>query len=249
MPRTQTWHDGKKAGFDANREVWKKERRFHQLNSRASTRPPAIAVFELAAAAADEAAQAALQALLARNDANLASLPRLGQTRSGNACVTRRGGLLIIERRALPTATLLGERTRYRPLATTTVACCRSSRPSRRRATPRACRTGTGAEALLREARRSFPFLERIIGDAGYQGRKMEAAVAFSAGDGQSLEVALRLPPRPKSERRQVIANGRRIGDVGARGAYDGGELRFQRFDLGRQLDRCQQLGPLGDNG
>jgi len=31
-------------------------------------------VFELAAAA-DEAAQAALQALLARNDANLASLP------------------------------------------------------------------------------------------------------------------------------------------------------------------------------
>ena len=34
-----------------------------------------------------------------------------------------------------------------------------------------------GAEALLREARRSFPFLERIIADAGYQGRKMEAAV------------------------------------------------------------------------
>ena len=33
-----------------------------------------------------------------------------------------------------------------------------------------------GAEALLREARRSFPFLERIIADAGYQGRKMEAA-------------------------------------------------------------------------
>ena len=35
-----------------------------------------------------------------------------------------------------------------------------------------------GAEALLREARRSFPFVERIIGDAGYQGRKTEAAVA-----------------------------------------------------------------------
>jgi transposase len=35
-----------------------------------------------------------------------------------------------------------------------------------------------GAEALLREARRSFPFIERIIGDAGYQGRKMDAAVA-----------------------------------------------------------------------
>ena len=37
-----------------------------------------------------------------------------------------------------------------------------------------------GAEALLREARRSFPFIERVIGDAGYQGRKMEAAVARS---------------------------------------------------------------------
>src|SRR3954453_15288507 len=35
-----------------------------------------------------------------------------------------------------------------------------------------------GAEALLREARRSFPFVERIIADAGYQGRKMEAVVA-----------------------------------------------------------------------
>jgi transposase len=35
-----------------------------------------------------------------------------------------------------------------------------------------------GAEALLREARRSFPLLERIIADAGYQGQKMEAVVA-----------------------------------------------------------------------
>ena len=34
-----------------------------------------------------------------------------------------------------------------------------------------------GAEALLREARRSFPFLERIIADAGYHGRKMADAV------------------------------------------------------------------------
>src|SRR5215211_6812754 len=32
--------------------------------------------------------------------------------------------------------------------------------------------------ALLREARRSFPFLERIIADAGYQGQKMNAVVA-----------------------------------------------------------------------
>jgi hypothetical protein len=55
-------------------EVWKKERRFHSSTA-APTQAFAIAVFELAAAAADEAAQAALQALLARNDANLASLP------------------------------------------------------------------------------------------------------------------------------------------------------------------------------
>ena len=35
-----------------------------------------------------------------------------------------------------------------------------------------------GAEALLREARRTFPFVERVIGDAGYQGPKIEAAIA-----------------------------------------------------------------------
>ena len=34
-----------------------------------------------------------------------------------------------------------------------------------------------GAEAL-REARHSFPFIERLIGDAGYQGRKMATVVA-----------------------------------------------------------------------
>ena len=34
-----------------------------------------------------------------------------------------------------------------------------------------------GAERLLREARRRFPFIERIIGDGGYQGPKMAAVV------------------------------------------------------------------------
>ena len=34
------------------------------------------------------------------------------------------------------------------------------------------------ARDLLREARRTFPFIERVIGDAGYQGRKMRAAIA-----------------------------------------------------------------------
>jgi transposase len=35
-----------------------------------------------------------------------------------------------------------------------------------------------GAEPLLRQARRLFPFIERLIGDAGYRGPKMAAAVA-----------------------------------------------------------------------
>jgi transposase len=35
-----------------------------------------------------------------------------------------------------------------------------------------------GAETLLRQARRRFPFIERIIGDGGYQGPKMAALVA-----------------------------------------------------------------------
>jgi transposase len=35
-----------------------------------------------------------------------------------------------------------------------------------------------GAEVLLREARRTFPFIERVIGDAGYRGRNMETAIA-----------------------------------------------------------------------
>ena len=34
-----------------------------------------------------------------------------------------------------------------------------------------------------------------------------------------------------------------------ALGAYERGELRFQCFDLGRQFDRWEQLGALGDNG
>ena len=74
--RVKTWLETKKAGFDTHRAAWKLDRRFHQLNIRADDAEAyAIAVFELAAAAADEAALAALQALLARNDATLASLP------------------------------------------------------------------------------------------------------------------------------------------------------------------------------
>jgi transposase len=35
-----------------------------------------------------------------------------------------------------------------------------------------------GAEPLLRQARRLFPFIERVIADAGYQGPKMRATMA-----------------------------------------------------------------------
>ena len=64
------------AGFDASRVGWKQNREFHQLNAPADDAEAySIAVFELAAAAADEAAQAALEALLARNNANIAALP------------------------------------------------------------------------------------------------------------------------------------------------------------------------------
>jgi transposase len=34
-----------------------------------------------------------------------------------------------------------------------------------------------GAEPLLRHVRRLFPFIERVIGDAGYRGAKMEDVV------------------------------------------------------------------------
>ena len=34
-----------------------------------------------------------------------------------------------------------------------------------------------GAKALLQEARKRFPFIERIVGDGGYQGPKMAALV------------------------------------------------------------------------
>ena len=74
--RVKGWLDGKKAGFDAGRAGWKDKRQVHFLNTRADDAEAyAGAVFSLAAAAADEATQAALQALLARNDATVAALP------------------------------------------------------------------------------------------------------------------------------------------------------------------------------
>src|SRR4028119_1051611 len=74
--RVKTWLDGQKASLDLSRVRWAKSRQVHLLNTRADDAEAyAGAVFDLAAAAADEAAQAALEALLARNDANRAALP------------------------------------------------------------------------------------------------------------------------------------------------------------------------------
>ncbi len=74
--RVKGWLDGQKASLDASRVGWEKTRQVHLLNTRADDAEAyAGAVFDLAAAAADEAAQAALEALLARNDANRAALP------------------------------------------------------------------------------------------------------------------------------------------------------------------------------
>ena len=50
-----------------------------------------------------------------------------------------------------------------------------------------------GARELLRTARRSFPFIERIFADAAYQGPKMAATVARSGC--WRLEIAKRADP------------------------------------------------------
>jgi len=77
-----------------------------------------------------------------------------------------------------------------------------------------------GAEALLREARQTFPFVERVIGDAGYQSPKMEAAIARA--ETWSSEIVRRcdrhrfvvLPRRWIVERTLAwISRRRRLGD------------------------------------
>jgi transposase len=47
-----------------------------------------------------------------------------------------------------------------------------------------------GAGEVLRQARRLFPFIERLYGDGGYQGPKMQAAVARSGS--WTLEIVKR---------------------------------------------------------
>ncbi len=72
----------KRAVFDDQDASWKDSADLSRLEARADdVEGYATAVFELAVAAADEAAQAALEALLARKDAELAAF-RQGRTES-----------------------------------------------------------------------------------------------------------------------------------------------------------------------
>src|SRR5215212_8080203 len=58
--RVTAWIEGKRPSFDVNVADWKEHRRLLELNNRADdSETYALAVFELAIAAADEAAQAA----------------------------------------------------------------------------------------------------------------------------------------------------------------------------------------------
>jgi uncharacterized protein YbaA (DUF1428 family) len=72
------WLAEKKAASIAGSPLWKERHKAHQVEARADDAETyAIAVFELAAAAADEAPLAFLQALLARNDADVVALPEM----------------------------------------------------------------------------------------------------------------------------------------------------------------------------
>jgi hypothetical protein len=73
--RVKAWLAEKKAGSVAGTPLWTERHKAHLMEVRANDAEIyAIAVFELAAAAADEATLAVLQALLARNDADVAVL-------------------------------------------------------------------------------------------------------------------------------------------------------------------------------
>ena len=76
--QVKAWLEGRRPGSMPTARTGRSSK-VHLLNTRADDAEAyAVAVFDLAAAAADEAAQAALEALLARNDANIAALPEHG---------------------------------------------------------------------------------------------------------------------------------------------------------------------------
>lgn len=80
--RVKAWLAEKKVGSVAGRSLWAERHEAQLLRARADDAEAyAIAVFELAAAAADEATLAVLQALLARNDAEVAEIPEIGPSK------------------------------------------------------------------------------------------------------------------------------------------------------------------------
>ena len=85
--KVKAWVDGRQATLEASSDGWKENRQLPELNERADDAEAyAVAAFELAIAAADEAAQATLEALLARRDATDAALPlRWASVRPGDA--------------------------------------------------------------------------------------------------------------------------------------------------------------------
>jgi phage gp46-like protein len=73
--RVKAWLAEKKAGSVVGHPLWTERHKAHLMEVRADDAETyAIADFELAAAAADEATLAVLQALLARNDADVVVL-------------------------------------------------------------------------------------------------------------------------------------------------------------------------------
>ncbi|MCB5176917.1 hypothetical protein [Microvirga lenta] len=73
--RVKTWLAEKKIGSVVGKDLWTERHQAHLLEARADDAEEyAVAVFELAAAAADEAVLAVLQAILARKDADVAVL-------------------------------------------------------------------------------------------------------------------------------------------------------------------------------
>ena len=82
--KVKAWLESRRAGHDASAARWKEDGEFLNLNVRADDAEAfAIATFNLAIAAADEAALAALEALLARKDATGAAWPKAQTAPSG----------------------------------------------------------------------------------------------------------------------------------------------------------------------
>ncbi|MEJ1158948.1 hypothetical protein [Prosthecomicrobium sp. N25] len=77
--KVRAWVDHARDQANAQRDEWRAQRRTHDLNARADDAEVyAFAVLELADAATRECSHAILEALLARSDANQASLAEAG---------------------------------------------------------------------------------------------------------------------------------------------------------------------------